>query len=131
MNFTKTYVGIFKTGRKCLKIRVTLTGEALETGYRMVQGLYNRLKRPFNKRPTYKHERTEFGDPLVYIWWDTPNTVYPDKENSKGGDKSHWKLGWRELNGGMLDTYNSTRQYRPVYNRRNKWSYFKKCLLSS
>ena len=61
----------------------------------------------------------------MYIWWDTPNTVYPDKENSKGGDRSHWKVGWRELKGGMLDTYNSTRQFRPVYNRRNKWSYFK------
>ena len=74
----------------------------------------------------YQHVPTKFGESKLYIWYDTPNTVYPDKVNSKGNDRNHWKVGLFEFYGGFLDTYKSPRQYTPVYSRKNKWSYFAK-----
>ena len=71
----------------------------------------------------YQHVPTKFGESKLYIWYDTPNTVYPDKVNSKGNDRNHWKVGLFEFYGGFLDTYKSPRQY-PLPDRRNKWSYF-------
>ena len=138
MNFTKTYVVIFKTGRKCLRIRIRLTGDALENGQKVVQGRYKRLRSPFNDKAIYQHlTNGPWEGSKFHIWWDTPKTIFQDKEKSKGGDRSHWKvgilgflddLGW---SGGYLDTYKSPRQSGLPYSRRNKWSYYYKKLCRS
>ena len=142
LNCTKTNVVIFKTGGKCVRIRVKLIGDALENGPKPVQGKYKRLRSPFNDKAIYQHltngpwEGSKFG-----IWWDKPKTIFQDKENSKGGDRSHWKIGifgysedpmfqfgW---SGGYLDTYKSPRQSGLAYSKRNKWSYYVKELCHS
>ena len=120
LNCTNTNVVIFKTGKKCVRIQIRLTGKALKKGHKRVIGQYKRLKRPFNDKAMYQHLKSK----RTYIWWDTPKTLYQDKENSKGNDKSHWKIGDRKLQLGFLDTYKSPRQSGLVYSRRNKWSYF-------
>ena len=120
LNCTNTNVVIFKTGKKCVRIQIRLTGKALKKGHKRVIGQYKRLKRPFNDKAMYQHLKSK----RTYIWWDTPKTLYQDKENSKGNDRSHWKIGDRKLQLGFLDTYKSPRQSGLVYSRRNKWSYY-------
>ena len=81
-----------------------------------MDGLYKAFGN-FNGSPKWKH--TESG---LFLFWD------PKKEGSKGGDRSHWKVGTLINNAeiGYLDTYDT----RPFgifgmpYDPRYWWSIF-------
>ena len=122
LNFTKTNVVIFKTGRKCTYIRIKFFGEALKRAIKPVQGVYKRYQATLNGKPNYRKIRkpslnNQDGEGLdtynstdsTRLWGLGPTTVWWDlkkssdgKVNSKGDKRNHWKVGVRKKYNGQI-----------------------------